>query len=538
MKYNPPYGITDPDAPYINGDPSIAQAGSILPAEAAEFPQREIVGLIQSSQRIPTNDDLLQLTRSVRSQWLNFCVDGGTVNSLVVTLDPPLIEYRQGLPLRVLIANPNTGPTVINVNALGNRPVRRAGGGELAPNDLKAGMIAEMADDGTAFQMTNFLAPPAGGVTNTYLIHIPYAEDSSLIPNQIVASFSPAITTVQPGDVVIVKVKNKNTGAVTLQPNAMSAMPVLRNDGQPLQASDLLNGEAIMLEYNTSYWQLLRLARSQVYIKLTTDLIVYVRPDGNDLNDGSANDSGHAFQHIQAAIDYCHKNFLLGTQQVTIQLGIPGTYVLVNPQGPSIKIFEMPGSYIIRGDPLNKLSYIVQGPAGGGAANPLRGPIFWFRGSGVTVQLSGFTLSPVATGQNLVITQDNASLLIGDMAVVGPTISGVCFATGNGASLRTMNTIDFYSNCAAMFSAANNGSVVAGIWKTILKVHGITFSAASCWCGQQGNIAISAQWTTISGAGYGLKYVAVNGSTITTYGGPNYLPGSQPGVTDASSHYG
>lgn len=537
MKYNPPYGITDPDAPYINGDPSIAQAGSILPAEAAEFPQREIIGVIENSQRIPTNDDLLQLARSIRSQWLNFCVDGGVVNSLVVTLAPPLQAYRQGIPLRVLVANNNTGPTVINVNALGNRPVHRAGGGELSPNDLKAGMIAEMCDDGTVFQMTNFLAPPAGPPT-LITVHIPYAEDSSLVPNQLVCSFSPAITAVQPGDVIVVKVKNTNTGAVTLQPNAMSPMPVLRNDGLPLQAADLLGGEGIMLEYNTSFWQLLRLARSQVFIKLTTDLIVYVRPDGNDANDGSTNDPSHAFQHIQAAIDYCHKNFLLGTQQVTIQLGIPGTYVLVNPNGPSIKIFEMPGSYIIRGDPANKLSYIVKGPAGGGAANPLRGPIFWFRGSGVTVQLSGFTLSPVATGQNLVTTQDNASLLIGDLAITGPTISGYCFATGNGASLRMMNTIDFYTNCGGLFSIANNASIVAGIWKTILKVHGITFSFAGVSAGQGGNAAISALWTTISGSAFGMKFTAVNGSHITTYGGPDYLPGSVAGQIDPSSSYG
>ena len=41
MKYNQPYGITDPEAPYINGDPSIGRQGSIIPAAAVEFPQRE-----------------------------------------------------------------------------------------------------------------------------------------------------------------------------------------------------------------------------------------------------------------------------------------------------------------------------------------------------------------------------------------------------------------------------------------------------------------------------------------------------------------
>ena len=46
MKYNQPYGITDPEAPYINGDPSIGRQGSIIPAAAVEFPQRDIISAI------------------------------------------------------------------------------------------------------------------------------------------------------------------------------------------------------------------------------------------------------------------------------------------------------------------------------------------------------------------------------------------------------------------------------------------------------------------------------------------------------------
>jgi hypothetical protein len=47
VKYNQPYGITDPDAPYINGNPSTGTMGSIPPAPSIEHPQREIVNVIQ-----------------------------------------------------------------------------------------------------------------------------------------------------------------------------------------------------------------------------------------------------------------------------------------------------------------------------------------------------------------------------------------------------------------------------------------------------------------------------------------------------------
>src|SRR5215831_8107290 len=105
MKYQPPYGISDPNAAYINGDPSIARQGSILPAAAAEYPQREIVNFINSSNITPSDNDLFQLTRSSRAQWVNFCADTGSANALSVALTPPLTAYRQGLPLRVLVSN-------------------------------------------------------------------------------------------------------------------------------------------------------------------------------------------------------------------------------------------------------------------------------------------------------------------------------------------------------------------------------------------------------------------------------------------------
>lgn len=47
MLYNQPYGISDPNASYINGNPSTGTMGSIPPALSIEHPQREIVKVIQ-----------------------------------------------------------------------------------------------------------------------------------------------------------------------------------------------------------------------------------------------------------------------------------------------------------------------------------------------------------------------------------------------------------------------------------------------------------------------------------------------------------
>ena len=77
MKYNQPYGVSDPQAAYINGNPATGTMGSIPPAEAVEFDQREIVNVIQyahdqglvdfTSQPCaqPSNGDLQQLLKAI-----------------------------------------------------------------------------------------------------------------------------------------------------------------------------------------------------------------------------------------------------------------------------------------------------------------------------------------------------------------------------------------------------------------------------------------------------------------------------------------
>ena len=87
MQYNQPYGVSDPNAPYINGNPSTGTAGSIPPAASIEFPQREIINLITDAGLVaPSNNDLHQLARSVQSHLLVSDDDVGTVNQLQVTM--------------------------------------------------------------------------------------------------------------------------------------------------------------------------------------------------------------------------------------------------------------------------------------------------------------------------------------------------------------------------------------------------------------------------------------------------------------------
>lgn len=161
MKYNQPYGVADEviwgEHPYVNGDPSIGRAGSIPPAEAIEYTQREIVNIIRAVATdlgiTPTNLDLLQLGRSIASGLMNGSDDTGTANAYATNMHIAPLGYTKYMYVILKIANTNTGPSVLNVNSLGNKSIKNSDGSDVAPNQLLAGSLVCFQYDGTNFQV-------------------------------------------------------------------------------------------------------------------------------------------------------------------------------------------------------------------------------------------------------------------------------------------------------------------------------------------------------------------------------------------------
>ncbi len=65
MKYNPPPGSLDPNAPFITGTPGITR-GSPICGEALEHPQREILAVIEGAGITPNALDLTQLFQAIQ----------------------------------------------------------------------------------------------------------------------------------------------------------------------------------------------------------------------------------------------------------------------------------------------------------------------------------------------------------------------------------------------------------------------------------------------------------------------------------------
>lgn len=151
MLYIQPYGVSDPNAPYINGNPATGTQGSIPPAASIEYPQREIVNLISDGGLVPDNADLRQLGQGVQGGKLNYALDAGTANAYQVTLTPAPTALRAGLVVRMKVGNAPTGPSVLNVNALGAKPMKKRGNKDIQSGDFAAGDVIELVYDGTVF---------------------------------------------------------------------------------------------------------------------------------------------------------------------------------------------------------------------------------------------------------------------------------------------------------------------------------------------------------------------------------------------------
>ena len=252
MRYVQPYGVADPNASYVNGNPSTGVQGSIPPAEAFEHPMREMSNVITKSKLVPSPTDLLQMTKAMRSQRVNYAEDTGSTNQLTVAYDPPIGPYTDGLVLRVKSRYANTTSATIDAGG-GRVKIVRADLSNLQPNDLRAGGIVELVFDRTQFQMVNYLSAAGGDVINNYN-NIPYAIDGGGVNLISITGVPIPGGDLSAGDAFFVKIKSTNTGATQMRVNGGALIQVRFGDEQ-LLPGDLVDDEIKLMIYDGTAYQ-------------------------------------------------------------------------------------------------------------------------------------------------------------------------------------------------------------------------------------------------------------------------------------------
>ena len=183
---------------------------------------------------------------------MNYAIDTGSGERRSPShFNPTLADsVLPGTPLRVKAAVTNTGPCVMIVDGV-QHPLRKMDGSELEANEIIGGGVFESLWNGSGYwSMTNFLGlggSGGGGTSNTYITKIPYAKDTSATANHLVAAFSPAITTMVPGDAIEVWLKNNITGPTDIVVNALPAKAIVRPNGAPLISGDAVAGQVMLL---------------------------------------------------------------------------------------------------------------------------------------------------------------------------------------------------------------------------------------------------------------------------------------------------
>jgi len=124
---------------------------------------------------------------------------------------------------------------------------------------------------------------------------------------------------------VVMKVTNSNTGASTINVNAMGAKNILHTDLTPLVAAEMLAGMMVCLVYDGTQFQLVwkSTAPTTGTVVLTSSRIFYVNgATGNDSNDGTAAvvGGGHGpWLTLQKAMDTI-ANYNLNGFDITINV--------------------------------------------------------------------------------------------------------------------------------------------------------------------------------------------------------------------------
>ena len=261
MKYQPPFGpnwpnVADPNAPYVNGNPPAGLAGSIPPASSIEYPMREIVNLITSGGYLPSDTDLHQLTRGVRRAYFAFATDTGSQNNLSIAVDPPLTAYEQATELRVMVAYDNTGPCVIRVNGVNPaQQIVHKDGSPLIQGDLRQGGIAVLVYDGANFQL---VSGAAGSVTiaSGWFNGADYIVDVGTV-NHIVGTPPIAPTAYAAGQGFTILVKNRNSGPVDINVNALGPVPMKAPGNTDLVAGDIMPNMLIRVWFDGTAFKML-----------------------------------------------------------------------------------------------------------------------------------------------------------------------------------------------------------------------------------------------------------------------------------------
>jgi hypothetical protein len=249
---------------------------------------------------------------------------------------------------------------------------------------------------------------------------------------------------------------------------------------------------------------------------------IYVRPDGNDANDGMANTAARAFLTINAAVNYLSKlpyNPLFWTTAPDSGFNIQianGTYA----ETINLRDVRAVGA-TIKGDEVTPGNVIINGVSDGLVAIGLSSK--WFiRG----VRITAAAGSCLRLEQGSVINYRNVEFGAATAPQIDVQSNSTAIADGN-YSIIGAAPWHLYSRLGSVAQISNRTITVTG-----------TPAFANAFVACEDVSLVRATSVTFSGSATGKRYdVATNGVINTNGGGASYFPGGTAGTTATGGQY-
>jgi hypothetical protein len=239
------------DAFFTDGDPATATPSTIVPAEWLNSFQEELCRLAEGAGVTLVKGSLDQLRLALdylaQKNEATYVASTTAANTYVATLDPAPLAYTDGMGVMIKFTHKNTSSGVtINLNTLGAKNVKRYDGSLLALGDIADDSVVHLVYNGTEFRMIN-------SVLSQFFN---YAA-STTAANTYTATMINVPTSYVEGMLVWIKFTNKNTGAATINLNALGAKSIKRQDGTALTGGEICDGMIALMIYDGTNFQIL-----------------------------------------------------------------------------------------------------------------------------------------------------------------------------------------------------------------------------------------------------------------------------------------
>lgn len=355
--------------------------------------------------------------------------------------------------------------------------------------------------------------------------------------NALTVTLGPAPTSIPAGMPLRLKIATTNTGPATLNAGP-GAVAIQTLKGNPLAKGDLPAGSIVTLIYNGSAWVLASVAYSEIRQVLQSDLTLWIRTDGNDSNDGSANNAANAFATIQGCWNYIVNRFDGAGKTITMALGLAGNY-----DGFNATAFG--GNVVLQGDPASPSdNYLIRCRNGSTISQVITSAISQL--NIVNCVLAYSYTGATSVGNEWILAARNGGqinaigcryrMIANRLGLIMNSVDSKCVIAVRGAT--QIQGAFACSHFAQVLGAGVFLGGVAGQAATIALEAGQTYNQYFA----QASLGGVMDWsqTTFSGSTNptAIRYlVSLNGVINTNGGGANFFPGTVAGVSQTGGQY-